>query len=324
VFVVESTNWEWVLARPLIEDIPANIKEKSLSRIDEGNKMTWDGWGPIWIPNLKRNLEIVKGDMDDFGVYQLANKHIGKTAIICGAGPSLEKNIDDLLQRDKFLVFADTHSLKTLLKHGITPDYVGIVDGKAVQQTAYMQGLYEQAKSAALLFDICSCPELLEQWKGRVYFFRSVSKGQDEIPRKLWEMSDMHHVIRAGGNVTTCLYTMALGMGIRRVVFVGCDLSNGARWDNVLTYAGGEIDDGRHAHVVEPEPFLDFMLDVDIQGLGVATLMRMYQYKFWLDYQSLNFRDVEHINATEAGILGAYPQGNLRSIKQMRLSDVKP
>jgi hypothetical protein len=92
------------------------------------------------------------------------------------------------------------------------------------------------------------------------------------------------------------------------------DLSNGCFEDSHCpTYADSTIDPYTKDKVTIMVP--------DISGRGTMTLIRMYMYKLWLDYTISNI-SVEHINATEGGILGAYPQGNLSSIKQMRLVDV--
>ena len=79
---------------------------------------------------------------------------------------------------------------------------------------------------------------------------------------------------------------MAIGMGCKRIVFVGMDLSNG--FDHKITYADGTRDEGTG---------IDSAVFCDISGRGVFGLLRMYFYKAWLEYQSLR-QPVKHINAT--------------------------
>ena len=116
--------------------------------------------------------------------------------------------------------------------------------------------------------------------------------------------------------------TAAMSLGIKRIVFIGHDYAN-LTFDIGVDYADGKRDVGRHSKKTQPK-FEDRIIDIDIQGLGIMNLCRMWGYKFWTDYMTERYakEGFEFINCTEGGILGAYPEGNLRSIRQCKLSEV--
>ena len=80
----------------------------------------------LWTSSGLNNLGEVMNNME---LESLRGKFIDKPAIIVSAGPSLDKAIDTLKEnKDKAVIFCVGTSIKTLLKHGITPDFLVIVE----------------------------------------------------------------------------------------------------------------------------------------------------------------------------------------------------
>ena len=308
-----NINWDLVKARSLLSSIP----EHCVKEYEEDTKHSNVGlsWGPRWIKNLKANVKKV-GDLGRFGIMHLENRWAGKTAYLVGAGPSLKNNVNDIPKDGK--IITNVHAVKFLIENGIKPDYVGVID--AYDRQAKWCDIGNESKGISLLMDINCSPEIFKTWKGPIIFFRTIGKGDTGLAKDLWDLSDMDHLIRSGGNVMTAMLYAARIMGMKKFVFIGHDYAN-VGFDFGVDYANGQRDTGKTSRGPKKDKFMDSMWGVDIQGLGVITLMRMWIYKFWTESFATGQKDCEFLNCTEGGILGSYPQGNLSFIKQCRLQE---
>ncbi|HSA06067.1 MAG TPA: DUF115 domain-containing protein [Candidatus Gastranaerophilales bacterium] len=80
----------------------------------------------IWTASLLDNISKMVNNQD---LHTLKSKFKGKTAVIISAGPSLDKNIEDLKPyRESIIVFCVGTALKTALKHGIIPDFAVAIE----------------------------------------------------------------------------------------------------------------------------------------------------------------------------------------------------
>jgi hypothetical protein len=304
--------WEIVQNRPLIEDIPKSVKKEMKEVYKKSTKHTVKSWSKIWIKNLMQNVKMC--DFSKHSVYCLKDKFKGETAYLVGASPSLSKNIKEL-KKKKGIIITCSHALKFLLDNGIKPDYVIILDAHDKQSKFLDIG--SKSKDIMLLADILVSPEVFKVWNGRILFFRTIGeKPADKLHKKLWSMSKFNDLIYTGGNVMGGAHSIADLLGCNKIVFVGMDFSNPIASNSYVEYADGSKDHGTYDH-------LDAFIGTDITGRGVWTKQRMFMYKYWFDYTSVILDRIEHINATEGGTLGAYPEGNLKSIKQMKLSEVQ-
>jgi hypothetical protein len=298
--------------RPIINDIPIHVKENMIKVFKVSSKNTVKSWSKIWVDNLKENIKLC--DFSKYSVYSLKDKFRGETAYLVGASPSLSKNVKEL-KKKKGIIITCSHALKYLIKNGIKPDYVVVLD--AHEKQVDFLDIGDESKDIKLLADIMVHPNIFKVWNGRVWFFRTIGeKPKDKIHNALWKLSKFNDLIYTGGNVMSGAYSIADLLGCKRVVYVGMDFSNSILSDSFVEYADGSRDEGTFEH-------LDSFIHPDVNGLGVWTKQRMFMYKYWFDWMSLKTDRIEHINATEGGILGAYDEGNLKSIKQMKLKDVK-
>ena len=315
----ETINWGLVKARPLIDSIPQEAVE-SMKIAQESNENIVDKiWGKIWPRNLKANVKKV-GDLDKYGVGYLEGTNVGKTAYLVGAGPSLKYNVNEIPKDGK--IFTSGHSVKYLLKNGVKPDYVGIVD--AYDRQAEWCDIGDESKDITLLMDINCTPKMFKVWKGPIVFFRTVANSKSGLSEELWKISDMSHMVGCGGNVMSAMMTCAMMMGSKRIIFIGHDYCSGISDGIGVTYADGSRDTGRWVRMPKEKKFDDTFIDVDIQGKGVMTLGRMWGYKFWTELMAQRYvkEGFSFINATEGGILGSYFEGNLNYISQQRLAEV--
>lgn len=62
---------------------------------------------------------------------EFKNIYKGKTALVISAGPSLDTNIETIKKnRDKVIIFCVGTAFKALMKHGIIPDFVNIIENE--------------------------------------------------------------------------------------------------------------------------------------------------------------------------------------------------
>jgi hypothetical protein len=306
LYVETDKEWGWVESRPPLTFFPDGELDRFQKMITVSNKNMWESKSKILKKQLAENAK--EWNFKENSVKKLSKKHEGETAYIVGNSPSLAKNVKGLKNK-KGIILTSIHSTKFLLRNGVKPDYIGLV---SVDKKQEKWALEFDSTGLILLADASISPKVLKKWKGKIYFFRA---SVDSNIKKDREITDFEDRISCGGNVMGGLYAIALGMGCKKIVFVGMDLSNGMNIHGQCPqYADGTID-----YWFKNKTYVIF---VDISGRGTMTTPSMYMYKIWFDYHSCVIRNIEHINATEGGILGAYPQGNLQSIKQMRLADV--
>lgn len=90
----------------------------------------WTNAGIKNIPDLLANNDL----------EELRGAFKGKPAVIISAGPSLDKNIHLLKDRqDEFVIFCVGTALKTAVKHGIKPDFLVIAE--SFDSTAQLEGV---------------------------------------------------------------------------------------------------------------------------------------------------------------------------------------
>jgi hypothetical protein len=79
-----------------------------------------------WNTSTVRNIDKITDHQD---LHELKGILSGKPAVIISAGPSLDKNIQELKKyRDKAVVFCVGTALKSAVKYGINPDFAVIVE----------------------------------------------------------------------------------------------------------------------------------------------------------------------------------------------------
>lgn len=80
-------------------------------------------------PALKMLIKNIPHLMKEVPLAYSKDSCKNKTAVVVSAGPTLDRNIETLKKnRDKFVLFTVGTALKTLITHGITPDFLCIIE----------------------------------------------------------------------------------------------------------------------------------------------------------------------------------------------------
>lgn len=173
-----------------------------------------------WLVNTINNIASINNGT----AYQLAdleNKFIGQTALIVGAGPSLNDNISKIqANRDKFVVFAVNKVVKYLLQNGITPDFVVCLDAGNMAKT--LGGLESHFSHINCIMDVRSDSSLLNMGFAKVFFNFSEN---DFLIKKLAKYNNFIRFYESGGTASILALTSAVKMGFAKVVLAGIDLA---------------------------------------------------------------------------------------------------
>lgn len=210
----------------------------------------------------------------------------GKPAIIVSAGPSLEKNIDQLFKvKDEFIIFSGGRTIASLKKVGVIPDVVAVVDPG--------QPSYEVIKNtldcqAPLVFcEVTNC-DVVNEYCGDKIFFQegfNLNKITSEILGKQVD------TLYQGGSVAHTCTSIADYMGCNPIIFIGQDLAftNGKKHADIASTGDNKI--SRTSDI-----FVE-----DIYGNRVMTDATFNSFrKAFEEFISINKNKV-FINSTEGG-----------------------
>lgn len=189
--------------------ITQGIKE-GLSQVSDDYTVQ-SHFGKTWFKNTIVNLAKAEKSYPTLGPVQ--------KAIVTGAGPSLEIQIDSLLKiiEQAILIATDT-SLPTLLEHNIVPHIVISIDCQHISYHHFISGF---PSDIPLILDLASPPVLTRLAKQPVFFSsghpfsRYVSKHWRPFPT----------IDTSGGNVSHAAISLADFLGAREIYLFGLDFS---------------------------------------------------------------------------------------------------
>lgn len=272
---------EW---RNLVKDIKSRFESLIMSR------NTLIAFSKEFIINMLHNCEDM---INQYSANQLKDEaqkieNIEQIpAILVSAGPSLDKNIEDLKQAvGKSVIIAVDTALKTLVKHKIKPDIVVTVDSHKPPV------LFMCSEFSDIPMLVCSNSnkELWTIHSGKRFYF-------DE-PNSY--MSYLHKTIKGkgiqpletGGSVANNAFSAIHVLGFKKIIMVGQDLAypnNRMHTDDA--YGGTEEVDNRKQY---------FEVE-DVFGGMVTTESNMDLYRKWFEDQIVRYKDLKVIDATEGG-----------------------
>lgn len=235
------------------------------------------------------------------GAY-LADELFGKfhniPAIICGAGPSLEKNLSLLGKLlNKALVFAGGSALNALSKRDIQPHFGAGIDPNVPQydrlstNSSFETPFFYRNRLLHKAFNTIHGPRLYVTGSGGydISSFFEEGLGIKGTP------------IEEGHNVVNFCLEIAHALGCNPIIFVGMDLA----YTDMKAYASGVIEDNRvEAADITTTQNIDqaALLKTDIYGKPIYTLWKWIAEAEWIGDFAKAHPDIRVINATEGGL----------------------
>lgn len=228
----------------------------------------------------------------------LAGTFRGVPAIICGAGPSLTKQLDKLKAvGDRALIFAGGSALNALNAVNFQPHFGIGVDPNTMQyerlrsNSAFEVPFFYRNRMFHPAFLLIHGPHLYVSGSGG-YDISDWFEEKFDIPRGN---------IDEGHNVVNFCVDIARVMGCNPIIFVGMDLA----YTDMQAYAEGVVQaaDVSKKEILETgELDSTAILRTDINGNPVYTLWKWIAESDWIGEFAKNYPDTTLVNATEGGL----------------------
>lgn len=246
------------------------------------------------IQNQIANLKRLKGGIPLRRLRKDWNSDV--PVILVSAGPSLEKNVDELRNvRGRAILFCVDAALPALLRHDIIPDVMVSVD------SAKDMGCFEdeRCRTIPLLGSSNTRKDIFERGTGPViwgYDHQQVLQMMDRagipLPRVPYYLG-----------VSTAMYSAAVELGARVIILVGQDLA--------FAKSGESHVQGRDESALQVERIPTEGYD----GGEVWSRMDWMEFKKWFEKMIIRYPDHLVVNATEGGV-------RIKGTKQQPLAEV--
>lgn len=325
---------------PKIADI---LDPKTYEFVQNSNDRTAKSLGKTWLQQSSKNARVLLRKhgllVDNCGGFGT-----NKAVIMIGAGPSLKKNEDFLLElcrynarfkfnEQPFLFMVSNHQLKPCLEKGIIPHFVVLADASADLYSQFDK-ISHRGQNTILLCSLHCHPKITMEWsaKGRpIQFYAPSGKEYVDAVKKEADIDISGKQMLQGGNVSNVAWMASLAaLGSRIFICVGNDLSYeleddvGKQRDNY--YADGNYSSNLASQRDEAKgtkkwmgfsmrksPFTDEAI-LDFKPMG--TVGTLYNYKTWAEtmvaMQDMSKKAFHYYNCTEGGILGVVAKSYLK------------
>lgn len=260
------------------------LSVKKVSQMVQVNKDTQAFFSQKMVPSMLDNMVYLRE-------AHLITDYVGRfpkalPAIIVAAGPSLDKNIEQLKRaKGKAFIIAVDTAMRHLIKHDILPDAMVTLDtGKPFR---YMDN--PVLKNIPLFCILESNREIMAFHEGIKIWFQGSSFLGNFFARHNKKFVEYN----PGGSVATAAFAVCAALEFERIVLVGQDLA----YEGDITHAGGEV-----SRVLNEEHGLKMVEGID--GTQVKSRYDWLIYLDWFEEAISVLKDrAEVIDATEGGAL---------------------
>ena len=249
---------------------------------------TQSNFSGVFVKNILGNLPYILDAYKTTQLIEVIPRDI--PGIVVAAGPSLNKNIEDLrLAKGKAFIVAVDTAIKPLLNAGIIPDMFAIVDGEKPLSLIER----EEAKRIPLVGTLCSANEIFRYHNGMKFLFNEGYQYAENIYARAGMPVG---TVSSGGSVATNIFSLLYKIGLKCIILVGQDL---ALTDN-KTHADGTF----HEKMEE----IDTSRCIKVKGNYEKEVYTRGDLKMYLDWYNEhieacknNIKELRVINATEGG-----------------------
>lgn len=237
----------------------------------------------LWAMGKASTINILKEYMD--------SKNVNRSvipAIIVSAGPSLDKNVEDLKEaKGRAFIVATDSAVRKMLQHDVTPDVIVTVDSHKPMV------LFEDENVKRIPLVVCgqSRHEVLSDHTGKMYVFA----GDMFSYRLFMQIGVPIEGMQTGGSVANNAFSFVQYLGFKNIILVGQDLAftdNRKHASNVYQEKNlGEDKENSYTYVEGQN------------GEKLLTYANFKVYKDWFEGVINDNKDLNVINATQGGAL---------------------
>ncbi|MFT4579080.1 MAG: hypothetical protein ACI8PD_001299 [Nitrospinales bacterium] len=167
--------------------------------------------------NIYRNYSNL---ISSTGITNLKDSLLNIPAVICSAGPSLDKNIQFLkAKRDNFLLITVATALKPLIKNGISPDFIVVIDPD--ETTLNFFDLQNNSKDAWLLYNPVVPSKIPDTFTGKRLTYDSSINLALWLQKYIGKKGSLGKIF----SVAHAAFQFARFIGCGPIIFIGQDLS---------------------------------------------------------------------------------------------------
>ena len=244
-------------------------------------------FGKIWTSNILNNSIFAQGkklsSLNDF------SEELNKTAVIVAAGPSLDRTIKLLSnknQRENYFIFATDTAGQALVKKGIIPELIVSIDGQTVSHNHFMNsGLLSNTDGSSPLFAFdlssnSSAARYVYESGHKLMFFTSGHPLAAAI--NVSNGNVLPQFFSGAGTVTITALDMAIQSGFKNILILGADFSyskgkaytSGTYLDTLYNQSSSKIDKSE-------QTFSKLMFRTELHPLGedIKTTDILQAYK---------------------------------------------
>ncbi|MFO8064138.1 MAG: 6-hydroxymethylpterin diphosphokinase MptE-like protein [Spirochaetia bacterium] len=321
-----AVNAEALYHQEYFENVDAVLEAaKNRARI---NSNTLRRFGRLWVRNLIRNVPVLERAP---GVHELHNRFDGLPALLCAAGPSLDRALPYIAQlAERMLIVAVDTALPALMQHGIEADFAVIVDPQ-YWNTRHLDRL--RPESSILISEASAHPRVFRLFDNPTYLCSSIFPLGTVLEEAVGEKGKLG----TGGSVSTSAWDLSRLLGADPIYCIGLDLGFPYR----RTHVHGSFFEER-MHVlsdrVRPAEQHSFQYINDGSPFEVAsndggyvlTDQRMMIYTWWFANQA-RIHQVRTVNLSPGGVaIEGIPAGSIEDLlslpsrREMLESRLKP
>ena len=185
-------------------------------------------FGKIWNSNILNNAKTAS-QLSLCSLKEVTQDQLDKTAAIIAAGPTLDKTIEILSQknsRENYFIIATDTAGQVLLRNGIIPEVIVSIDGQSVSYNHFMKAHKAAENKPLYAFDLCSNSSAVRHiasLDNRIMFFCSGHPLAAAINSCCG--SPLPLFFSGAGTVTITAIDMAVQAGFKKITILGADFS---------------------------------------------------------------------------------------------------
>ncbi|MEL5865094.1 motility associated factor glycosyltransferase family protein [Clostridium cochlearium] len=241
-------------------------------------------------PIMKENEKInIKNNYNTIGEFFKTFKLENKPIVIASAGPSLEKDLNTMKEkRDYIKIFAVGRALDILIKNGIKPDIITILDAGEV---VYNQIKGYENLDIPLCFLSTGSRWAVEAYRGPKYMFfnKECSYNKENI------------IVETGKTVAIPTIDLAIKAGGHKIILCGQDMA----------FVDNKFHAGDNENIKE-STFYEKVLGVD--GTYLNTTSGMLEFKKGIERLIEKNKDIEFINSSKGARIKGTIEKDLKNL----------
>ena len=171
-------------------------------------------------PAVKMLCKNINFLVNEVPLGNFKNIYSNKTALVVSAGPSLDRDIEIIKKyRENVIIFSVGQALRTLIKHGIKPDFLGMIETS--NQMSQIDDL--DVSDIDLILEPITCEELHKTNFRNIFLYPS----HTSVPNLIWtdiSNTDASSYYSSGTVSYTLLYSAKI-LGFKNIILSGQDLA---------------------------------------------------------------------------------------------------